>query len=134
MASKVEQETGRKPHKWLCETVFENIRKKHFADCPSRIYGIYLCETLGDAISFRNNIRKGIGSIFEVSIPDNVDYFDMNLFTQAETLLHGSVNDREMFQVCIGLANRYWAKKNDNLIVEKEYIYENIVLIGTKIM
>ena len=127
-ASDVFQETGRTVAKWLCETLFESIRQQRYPDCPTRIYGTFLCKELDDSRIFNRDEREGNGAIFKVDTKDVVNYFDMQLFTDAERSLYSRVSE-EMYINCIDLAVKYWESKNDASIARKEYIcIENLLL------
>ena len=131
-ASDVEIKTGRRPQKWLCEILFENIRKQYYSNRPSRIYGTYLCKDLDEAMQFNQLYRKGKASIFEVDIDENVVFFDMNIFTRAETSLD-SISDNT-FASCVNLAHYYWSSAGEESITQKEYIYDQPIIIGKKIL
>lgn len=128
MESNVFRDTGRTPEKWLCESLFESVRKQRYPDCPTRIYGTFLCKELDDSRIFNCKERKGKGTIFVVDTKNDVDFFDMQLFTNAEMSLYHGVSE-EIYQNCIELADKYWKSRNNEKITEKEYIcMENLLL------
>ena len=128
MMSNVLCDTGRTPEKWLCEALFESVRKQKYPDCPTRIYGTFLCKELDDSRIFNQTKRKGSGTIFVVNVKDDVDFFNMQLFTDAESSLHQGLSET-IYQKCIELAVEYWESRNNGMISEKEYIcMENLLL------
>ena len=130
MKSDVLQDTGRTPEKWLCESLFESVRKQRYLDCPTRIYGTFLCKELDNSRIFNNEERKGKGTIFMVDTKNTVDFFDMQLFTDAEISLYQGLNEK-IYQECFGLAVKYWESRNNEMISKKEYIcMENLLLCG----
>ena len=40
------QQTGWSVEKWMCEAIFEYVRKKEYMDKPSRIWGLFLSKNL----------------------------------------------------------------------------------------
>ena len=126
--SSVHSDTNRTFNKWLCETLFESIRQQRFPDCPTRIFGTFLCKDLNESRIFNKKRREGKGTIFLVDTENTVDFFDMQIFTDAETSLYNRVSD-EMYNYCVELAVKYWKSKNDNSIIEKEYICMEILLL-----
>lgn len=130
----VKMKTGRTPEKWLCEIIFENIRKQYYNSMPSRIYGTYLCANLDEARRFNREYRDGKASIFELDIDDEVLFFDMNIFTLAETSLYSITDVKNVFENCEKLAHNYWSEFCENSIKEKEYIYDKNIIIGKKIL
>lgn len=125
--SDVFQVTGRTFAKWLCETLFESIRRQRYSNYPTRIYGTFLCKELSESRIFNIAERKGNGTIFIVQTKEPVDFFDMQLFTDAESSLNGVSED--IYNNCLGLAVKYWESKNNESITKKEYIcMENLLL------
>lgn len=45
-----EKITGRDTSKWICEAVFDGIRKKCFPEKPSRIWGVFLSKDYDSAL------------------------------------------------------------------------------------
>jgi len=133
-SSSVYLDTDRTPEKWICETLFENIRKKHFQNHPSRIYGTYLCKTLADAKEFKRTYRPESAKIFEVEISDVVNFYDMSIFTKAESIIYGSSIKDSSYEICIQLAFDYWNSQNNCKVIEKEYLYGDALFIGKEII
>ena len=40
------QQTGWSVEKWMCEAIFEYVRKEEYPDKPSRIWGLFLSKNL----------------------------------------------------------------------------------------
>lgn len=131
--SPVYRDTDRTPEKWVCEILFENIRKNYFFDHPSRIYGTYLCQSVTEAIRFKQKYRNADSKIFEVEIEDNVNYYDMQLFTIAESSIYGSSFQNSVYNTCIKLAYDYWNSQGNSSISEKEYLYDKEIVVGKEI-
>lgn len=126
--SGVFQETGRTFEKWLCETLFESVRKQRYPNCPTRIYGTFLCKEFSESRMFNETEREGDGTIFRVRTKESVDYFDMKLFTDAESSLHCGISEG-VYNYCLEKAVKYWESKNDASVTQKEYIcMENLLL------
>lgn len=126
--SDVFQVTKRTFAKWLCETLFESIRKQRYPNCPTRIYGTFLCKELSESRTFNKAEREGNGTIFRVHTKAPVDYFDMQLFTDAECSLYNGISE-EVYNYCLEKAVKYWESKNDASVTQKEYIcMENLLL------
>lgn len=130
----VKIKTRRTPEKWLCEIIFENIRRQYYNSMPSRIYGTYLCANLDEARQFNREYRDGKASIFELDIDDEVLFFDMNIFTLAETSLYSITDVKKVFENCEKLAHDYWSGSGEKAIKQKEYIYDKNIIIGKKIL
>ena len=91
-----------------------------------RVYMVHFCAK--NSRIFNRDEREGNGAIFKVDTKDVVNYFDMQLFTDAERSLYSRVSE-EMYINCIDLAVKYWESKNDASIARKEYIcIENLLL------
>lgn len=128
-ASSVFKETGRTFAKWLCETLFESIRQQGYPNCPTRIYGTFLCKELNESRIFNNAERDGNGTIFLVHTKAPVDYFDMHLFTDAECSLYNGINE-EVYNYCLEKVVKYWESKNDASVSQKEYICMEDLLLS----
>ena len=127
-ASDVFRVTERTFAKWLCETLFESIRKQRYPNYPTRIYGTFLCKELSESRMFNKTEREGNGTIFLVHTKEPVDYFDMQLFTDAECSLYNGISE-DIYNYCFEKAVKYWESKNDASIARKEYIcMENLLL------
>ena len=113
--------TGRDKYKWACEAIFESVRKKNFADLPSRIWGMYAFGLLENAILFNNSYRKGKANIFEINPSEKVYKFNMSLFTKADDFLRKNDN-KSSFNHAKKLAYKYWCQNEP--IIEEEFIFE----------
>ena len=58
MKSDVFRDTGRTPEKWLCESLFESVRKQRYCECPTQIYGTFLCKELDESRKFNSKNIK----------------------------------------------------------------------------
>ena len=126
--------TGRDKFKWANEAVFEYVRKKYFPNKPSRIWGIYVTNSLKDAILFNNKYRNGKSNIFEIVIPDDIEIFkfNMELFTAADEQLR-QANSLKNYNYCIELAHKYWQRNENENENQTEIIIDNEVTVGRKI-
>ena len=123
--SKIFEETGRCPNKWLCEVLFESVREDIKYKLPSRLKGIFLCDCYKDAIEFRDKKNRQNGTIFRVIVPDG-DYqcFDMNLFTKADNILYKYGLNESTYKDVIEIGKNYW-NGCEKSFSSKEYIYDN---------
>lgn len=132
-SSTVFNDTGRKPEKWLCEILFENVRRSRFNNHTSRIYGTYLCGSIKEAEMFNEKYRENKAKIFIVELSETVPFYDMHLFTQAKELIENAHIQEGIYTQIISLANEYWIRCNDDNIIEKEYIYGKDLVLGKEI-
>ena len=117
--------TGRNASKWLCEAIFEYVRKhNNHTDLPSRVWGVYLCDTKEHAKEFKNNERGKESKIFEVNVCSAIT-LNMNLFTQAHKEIVETDFSAQSYENVVNYANAYWTGKN---IPGCEYIPEYIAL------
>lgn len=124
--------TGKSPEKWLCEAIFENVRKNCFSNLPSRIWGVFLCDSLEMATSFKEKERKPETKIFGVCISeDAVQRFNMNLFTVACDSLVRSFSS-ESYQRAVCFAQKYWANEDSNNY-SPEFLTEMVLTIGKEV-
>lgn len=121
------QETGIRKSKWLCELIFENVRKESFYQLPRRMHSIYLCKSLEEAQVFNRSFRKNEASIFEAIFEGTVYQFDMNLFTLAEEYLfnHSMILSENIYKQVKSYAYEYWSQKLP--MKQIEYMYEGTV-------
>lgn len=132
----VEKETGRDVFKWSCESIFEMIRFKHYNSNPSRVWGIFVSESLEDAHLFNKNYRNGESKIFEIQPKSIVYKFDMDIFTEADKLLreNSSVSN---YEKSIKLAHEYWKgilkKEQTNIEYLFDYGKDEEVVVGKSI-
>lgn len=151
--SDIEKITGKKPSKWACEAIFEKIRieieKEYNESLPSRLTSTYLCYTLEDACTLKNEIRNGLGDIYTVKVPKkNYKMFDMNYFTVAENRfmfplfeniermegINNEINDKikKIYNEVSNLAMEYW-KGCSTECIKKEILYDKEITLGKKI-
>ena len=126
--------TKRDEAKWICETVFESVRKEKYCDMPSRIWGIYLSSTLVEAKEFRNNYRYiSKAHIYKIEIPETIKVcsFDMNKFTLADEMIRKNEFDVESYKNAIDLANQYWLGCSTG--IQNEYLVDCTVIVGKMI-
>jgi len=129
--SEVFQDTERTFAKWLCETLFESIRQQRYPDYPTRIYGTFLCKELNESRMFNRKEREGEGTIFVVDTKETVDFFDMQLFTDAESSLYDENGvSEEQYKYCVEMAVKYWESKNNESVTKKEYICMERLLLS----
>lgn len=121
------QDTGIRKSKWLCELVFEKIRKENFEWAPRRLHSIYLCSSLEEAKLFNKRFRENKAFIFEAIFEGNAYQFDMNIFTCAEEYLAENIVDvsEKVYEDLKDYAFEYWKQKS--LIKQKECLYEGNV-------
>lgn len=126
--------TGRISSKWLCEAIFESVRKQYYSTMPSRVWGIYLCKTKNEATIFNQNFRGSKGRVFEVNV-SNVVRFNMNLFTEAHELIVDSDFSVQSYEKALLYAHAYWQNQScDGVAYEPEYIaLDKEVIIGSTI-
>ena len=127
--SSVRSDTDRSFVKWLCETLFESIRQQRYPGCPTRIYGTFLCKDIDESRKFNNEWREGKGTIFVVHTQKPVDFFKMQLFTDAEKSLYGDISE-SVYKGCVEKAIKYWDSKNNESIDKKEYICLETLLLS----
>lgn len=128
--------TGRDESKWLCETIFESVRKEKYCNMPSRIWGIYLSSTLEEARKFRHDYRRDPQTnphIYEIKIPETIKVcsFDMNKFTLADETIRENKFDIESYKNAIDLANQYWSGSSTG--IQNEYLVDCTVIVGKMI-
>lgn len=121
--------TGWRKSKWLCELIFESIRKDKYKNAPRRMYSVYLCNSLDEACMFNEQYRNGTAKTFEVDLDGYVHSFDMKLFTKAEELLNANIsNINEALYNKIKLyAFEYWSQKIP--MQEVEHLFEGTVVL-----
>lgn len=123
--------TGRDESKWICETIFESVRKEKYCNMPSRIWGIYLSSTLDEAKEFRDKYRDpSKAHIYEIEIPDSIKVcsFDMDKFTLADEIIRKNGFDIESYKNAIEHANEYWSR--GSIGVQNEYLVDCTVVVG----
>ena len=69
----------------LCSRAYEN---RDILTAQREYTGLFLCKELDNSRIFNNEERKGKGTIFMVDTKNTVDFFDMQLFTDAEISLY----------------------------------------------
>ena len=123
--------TERTASKWICEYIFEKVRNYHYSYLPSRLWGIFLTNSLEAAKEFLYERRNYPGSrIFEIVIKDeeSVHCFDMDIFTKAHTNLENDPLNPSFYNEAFELAKQYW-ETNNTYTGTKEYLVENESLI-----
>lgn len=124
--------TDRDAFKWSCESIFEMIRSRYYSHMPSRVWGIFVSESLKEAYSFYKNYRKGETNIFEIQPESEVYKLDMGIFTEAEELLRREQSDSN-YEKSIKLAHEYWKKNIRTKCIE--YLFdEKEVTVGKKVL
>lgn len=85
----------------MIETIFELIRQLKFSEKPSRFTSVFGCLSYEDAITFKNTVAIGSGTIYQVRAES---YFiaDMNLLKLAT------------FPANMFFAERYWRGESLN--------------------
>ena len=128
----IEQLTGRDESKWICETIFEFVRKEKYCNMPSRIWGIYLSMTLEEARKFRHDYRKQSKNphIYEIEISDSIKVcsFDMDRFTLADEKIRKNRFNVESYENAIELAIQYWSGCSTG--EQNEYLVDCTVVVG----
>ena len=132
-SSTVFNDTGRTPEKWLCEILFENVRRSRFNNHANRIYGTYLCGSIKDAEMFNEKYRENKAKIFMVELSETVPFYDMHLFTKAQELIESAYSQAGIYTQIVRLAIDYWEGCNNDAIIEKEYIYDKDLVLGKEI-
>lgn len=125
----IQEKTGIRKTKWICEAIFESIRKECFSYAPRRLHSIYLCGTIEEALHFNRNFRNNNGNIFQVTINGSVHKYNMQIFTTAEEFLfENSSNISESVYECIKTyAIEYWSQTSHTKQVE--YLYEGVAIL-----
>lgn len=132
LKNKIDQNTGRDAAKWICEAVFEGVRKKCFPEKPSRVWGIYLSNSYENAIKFLNNYRDPeTAHIYEVNIKFKILGFDMSFFTKADERIRKESFSFASYQHAIDLAKDYWNECVQNEM--DEYIVDDEIIIGPRV-
>ena len=131
LLSNVYAMTHRTAQKWICEYIFEKVRKYHYPDLPSRLWGIFLTNSLEAAKEFLYEKRNyPVYMIFEIVIKDeeSVHCFDMDIFTKAHTNLETDPLNPSFYNEAFELAKQYW-ETNNTYTGTKEYLVEDESLI-----
>lgn len=121
--------TGIRKSKWLCELVFESVRRENFNYAPRRLHSIYLCSSLEEARTFNEKYRSNRASIFETVFSGTVHQFDMAIFTVAEEYLftHMSQLSEDVYTQLRTHACEYWG--HNHPMEQVEYLYEGTVVL-----
>lgn len=121
------QKTGIRKSKWLCELVFESVRRESFCQAPRRMHSIYLCNSLEEAKAFNEKFRGNTASVFEAIFDGPVYQFNMTLFTIAEEYLFDHITNLSeiIYEQLRSYACEYWSQKQP--MQQTEYIYEGTV-------
>lgn len=125
--STVEDETGIRKSKWLCELIFENIRKEKTEWAPRRMHSVFLCASLEEAQLFNKEFRGGTASVFKAIFEGNPHAFDMNVFTRAEEYLHQHMSEihEPVYEQLRFYALEYWERRRP--LEKAEWLYEGRV-------
>ena len=129
--SNVYAKTQRTASKWICEYIFENVRKNKYSHLPSRLWGLYLTSSFQEAKEFLYAERNYANStIFEIKVPNEseVHCFDMNIFTNAHINIEKEPLNPNFYNRAFELANEYWESDN-KYTGTKEYIVDDESLV-----
>ena len=129
--SRVYETTHRTASKWICEFIFEKVRRYYYSNLPSRLWGLYLTSSFDDAKEFLYSERNYWGSkIFEIVIPNENDVhcFDMNVFTKAHTNIENDPLNPQFYNGAFELAKQYW-EGNNTYIGRKEFLIDDESLV-----
>ena len=121
------QETDIRKSKWLCELIFENVRRKNFNWAPRRQHSVYLCGSFREASLFNEEFRENKASIFEAIFDGVAHQFNMDIFTCAEEYLFSHITDlsEAVYEYLVSCAFEYWKQRPP--MERIEYIYEGTV-------
>ncbi len=120
-----DEEINRPNGKWLCEAIFEYVRKTEYPQYPSRVWGVFVTRTYKDAEEFNFEARKGRANIFEIVQPiENVFEFDMQLFSLAcDPMVKPGLNDITINDA-FNYAKLYWSREKGKEKPQLEYIID----------
>lgn len=134
--SNVYAHTKRTASKWICEYIFEKVRRYHYPEFPSRLWGIYLTSSFEEAKAFLYAERAYSGSkIFEIIVSDEnkVHCFDMKIFTKAHTNIESDSINPRCYDEAFNLAKQYW-ESNNTYTGNKEYLIDDeSLMIGKEL-
>lgn len=137
---KVLEKTGRPSGKWLCEAIFEHVRKTEFPNNPSRVWGIFVTRTYNDAERFKLNCRTEKANIFEIMQPlKNAFKYDMYFWDQAYIPIEKCIKlnglNEEIINNALEFARKYWSQETSDGNPLYEYIIDgtNDLQIGRQV-
>ena len=124
----------RRDDKWLCEAIFEYVRKTEYPDNPSRVWGVFVVDTPEKAEEFiiKSN-RKKESKIFEIVQPvENVFEYDMSFFDFAHVPIVQKGLNMSTFENACERAKSYWRHARYDKEAFIEYIIDgtNPIHIG----
>ena len=117
--SNAERNSGRKADKWACEAIFDYVRRTEFPKMPSRIWGIYLTDSMEAAEEFLRTERDSQRAhIYEVQLPEKatVFSFDMDIFTKAHDNISENLGNESSYAFAIEQAREYWRSTGGKII------------------
>lgn len=132
----INTDTGRQNDKWLCEAIFEYIRKIEYPNNPSRMWGLFVVSTYEEAKKFNLNYRNGNAKIFEIKQPiENAFKYDMYFFDLAHQLIKNSGLNYLTFGNACENARYYWQHKQCIENSFPEYIIDGIqdIYVGEEV-
>ncbi len=130
-----EEQTHRHNSKWLCEAIFEYIRKTEFPNDPSRVWGVFVVPTYEEAVEFKSKYRAEKANIFEIiQSPENVFRYDMGFFDIAHKPIEEGLNIDTFINACEA-ARRYWKHEISSENPFFEYIIDGThdIQVGKKV-
>lgn len=130
---RLDEITGRDVSKWICEAIFDEVRKTMFLNYPSRIWGVYLIDSLEKACEFRKKYRDvNSAKIFEINVPEeDVFCFDMSIFTLANEEIRKTGFSFDSYNRARKLAELYWSGKV--IDGDKELLIDRPVIVGRRV-
>jgi len=108
----------------IIELLFENVRKAHFPDRPSRFQSIFACCSIEEARQFRSSYGEINSPIWEVYTEGPVFKGNMRLLDNNQTSL-----------ICSYLAHEYWSGHDGpaELSGLTEVVLELPVTVGARV-
>lgn len=108
----------------IIELLFENVRKAHFPDRPSRFQSIFACCSIDEARQFRSSYGEINSPIWEIYTEGPVFKGNMRLLDNNQTTL-----------VCSYLAHEYWSGHHGpaELSGLTEVVLELPVTVGARV-
>lgn len=121
------------PSKWICEAIFEFVRKQSYPNMPSRVWGVFLCKTYEEAKIFNKNERENNGHIYAIHLSENAKIYEFNMiwYSLANELIEEQKFSIDSYNIAIKYAKQYWSGAIINK--EMEYITEHDVYIDKRI-
>lgn len=108
----------------IIELLFENVRKAHFPDRPSRFQSIFACCSIEEARQFRSSYGEINSPIWEIYTEGPVFKGNMRLLDNNQTSL-----------ICSYLAHEYWSGHDGpaELSGLTEVVLELPVTVGARV-